>query len=363
MTGPSVAIVCTTIGDGAFLKHYARAVAEYDGDVTMIVIPDRKTPKTLWDAAREYAEAGNPNRIYCPDLDMQTAFLERLGAPVGMFPFDTDYRRNIGYLMAYESGADVVISIDDDNLPVDGRWLTEHALSLTGPRELQTVSSYRHFWNPCILLEEMFGQYWPRGYPYSQRESDLSITVETATVTVAINEGLWLGDPDVDAITRLARRPVAHGVAQSRALAADTWAPVNSQNTAVRRDVIPAYYFFRSPRFGDIYQGYLAQACAKHLGQTVRFGSPVVRHERNDHDLLKDLEQELPDIQVLDEWLAWLTTTKPEGNSYGDAYESLAGQMEDLGMRAAYGSVRVRDRALAMAAQMRIWLKVCGRLA
>ena len=33
-----------------------------------------------------------------------------------MFPRDTDHRRNIGYLMAWRDGADIMISVDDDNL-------------------------------------------------------------------------------------------------------------------------------------------------------------------------------------------------------------------------------------------------------
>jgi len=32
--------------------------------------------------------------------------------------WNSDYRRNIGYLQAYASGADIIISIDDDNYPL-----------------------------------------------------------------------------------------------------------------------------------------------------------------------------------------------------------------------------------------------------
>ena len=139
-------------------------------------------------------------------------------------------------------------------------------------------------------------------------------------------------------------------------LAAGTWAPVNSQNTAIRRDVIPAYYFFRSGRFGDIYQGYLAQACAKAMGHTVRFGTPAVTHARNDHDLLADLRLELPDILVLDGWLDWLTAFKPDASSYAGAYESLSHGLDAYAVRGEW------NRFTVMAREMRQWLALIRKI-
>ena len=90
---------------------------------------------------------------------------------------------------------------------------------------------------------------------------------------------------------------------------------VNSQNTAIRREVIPAYCFFESAsRFADIWQGYFAQACAKHLGHSVRFGTPASDCAvRNDHDLLNDLRLEYDGIMMTDEVLDWLTQVKLSG--------------------------------------------------
>jgi hypothetical protein len=364
LTAPSFAIVCTTIGDGSFLKHYTAAITGADarGRVTMIVIPDRKTPAGLYAAVEEASSAGI--RVDCPDLSEQAAFLAKLGAPEGMFPWDTDHRRNIGYLMAWRDGADIMVSVDDDNLPQD-RWLLQHAVPLTGMTAgMNTVSSPDGYWNPGSIVHSDEMTFWPRGFPYGAR--DLGGRAWTwsrprTPATVAINAGLWRGDPDVDAITRIALRPVANGLIRDEVvLAAGTWAPVNSQNTAVRREVIPAYYFFRSGRFGDIYQGYLAQAAAKAMGHSVRFGTPAVTHARNDHDLLHDLELELPDIRRLDDWLDWLTAARPEAATYADAYASLASQMAEWGWRRHL--LRESYHWAHMAQQMQVWLKLIRTL-
>ena len=326
-------IVCTTIGDGSFLKHYAKAIAGADARdrARIIVIPDRKTPAGLYAAVAETREQGF--RVECPDLNEQARFPESLGAPAGMFPFDTDHRRNIGYLMAWRDGADIMVSVDDDNLPGD-RWLLQHAVPLTGIQgDVDTVSAPDRYWNPGSVLHSDEMTFWPRGYPYRARDlGGRAWTWSKSSALVAINAGLWRGDPDVDAISRIATRPSSHGLIRNETvLAPDTWAPVNSQNTAIRRDVIPAYYFFRSGRFGEIYQGYLAQACAKAMGHSVRFGTPAVTHARNDHDLLADLTLELPDIKYLDGWLDWLTDLNLTGSTYLGTYEWLAQEL------AAYG--------------------------
>jgi len=345
------AVVCTSIGDGSFVKPYAEALR--DSGATMIVIPDKKSPAPLYEACGQARHDGL--QIWCPPPEVQDQFLERIGAPPGLFPWNTDHRRNVGYLMACESGAEVIISVDDDNLPGDG-WLAEHEAAL-GAHAARAATGL--FWNPCdqLICTEL-RRPWPRGFPYSSRKAG-QITLAGTDADVAINEGLWIGDPDVDAITRLALGLESKELISSVVLGPETWAPVNSQNTAIRREVLPAYYFFRSGRFGDIYQGYLAEACAKAMGHTVRFGTPAADCSvRNDHDLLHDLQLELPDIVRMDDWLEWLTSAKPATTSYADAYQSLAFSMEEWA--AGRGE---RHQLQWMAGQMRMWLKLCQAVA
>ena len=324
----TIDVVCTTIGDGSFLKHYAREITDSWAQhrVRMIVIPDRKTPPALYEAAAGARAEGIS--ILCPDPGEQEQFLASAGAG-GMFPWDSDGRRNIGYLMAWRDGADIMISIDDDNLPAPG-WLKEHEVVAAPPADHDMAGSEDGgFWNPCNLLASHPAGIYARGYPYSRRRQYPLNLRRQERCEVAVNAGLWIGDPDVDAITRLAAHPVTTALAGSRVLAKGTWAPVNSQNTAVRREVIPAYCYFESAkRFADIWQGYFAQACAQHLGHHVRFGTPAADCSvRNDHDLLRDLALEYDGIMMADQVLDWLTGVKLSGSTYAEAYECLRGEL------------------------------------
>jgi hypothetical protein len=143
----------------------------------------------------------------------------------------------------------------------------------------------------------------------------------------------------VDAITRLAVGPesvAARG--DPVALEPGTWCPVNSQNTAVRADALPAYYFVRMGyrledgavgRFGDILSGLFVQACAKHLAETVRFGTPYVRHPRNAHVLFDDLAVEFPAIVLLEDVADWLVECPLAGCDYAETYVALSVLLED----------------------------------
>ena len=85
-----------------------------------------------------------------------------------------------------------------------------------------------------------------------------------------------LADPDIDAVTRLAAPVMATGYkrGESFALAKGTWFPFNSQNTALAREAIPAY--FLSPhvgRYDDIWASYVVKSVAVHMQALVSPGS------------------------------------------------------------------------------------------
>lgn len=116
-------------------------------------------------------------------------------------------------------------------------------------------------------------------------------------------------------------------------------------------------------RYADIFSGYFVQACAKHLGHAVRFGTPLAVHERNDHALLRDLQQELPAIAMLDDLLAWLTECKLEGPDYAGAYRSLSYQLQDTveSLTGPEWTQELRGFVHQMAHLMRQWLTVLDR--
>lgn len=336
-------IVVTTIFEPDWLAGYLDNIKVHGhmDSVTIRIICDRKSPATVYDAARQARRDGFS--IDCPDLDEQERYLRRLGLPDGFIPWDTDNRRNIGYLRAWEHGADVLISIDDDNYcRPDSDFIAAHAVvgGPCGAANNTRFASGAPWFNVCDLLNGNNGStIWARGFPYSARSQNGKVEVamlpEHARETrVAVNAGLWLDDPDVDAVTRLSLRPLVDGAdSTDLVLGPGTWSPINTQNTALHRDAIPAYYYVRMgfpvmgmliDRFGDIWSGYFLQRCAEHLGETVRVGSPVADHRRTTHNLFKDLYQELAGIVLTEDLLPWLREVPLTATTYADAYAELA---------------------------------------
>ncbi len=330
------AIVLTTIFEPEFLTGYLENIRQFERDAstTIYIICDRITPATVFQAASKAVEEGF--HVVCPTLDEQETYLKKLGLPEEFIPWNTDNRRNIGYLMALESGCETLISIDDDNFIIPGYdFVGEH--QVVGSEVTENVTKGSDGWfNICSLLQSDCEQeIFARGFPYyAQKEKRQLSTVETSSpVTIAMNAGLWLDEPDVDAVFRLCQRPkIKSASTEAAVLEATTWSPVNTQNTALTREAAFTYYYVKMgfplqglkiDRFGDILSGYLTQKCIKHLGAAVRLGSPVLDHRRSPHNLFKDLYHELAGIVLIEDFLPWLIEEKLEGTNTLETYESL----------------------------------------
>jgi hypothetical protein len=372
-------IVVTTIFEPAWLQGYLDNIARHGhkDHVTLRIICDRKTPATVLAAAARAASAGF--KVDCPTLDEQAEYLRKVGAPDDLVPWNTDNRRNIGFLRAWQAGAEVLISIDDDNYcRADSDFIGAHHVvgAAAGAHPRATYAGGAPWFNPCSLLDfDSAGAIYPRGYPYPARRAGAAATPvplpeDARNRAISINAGLWLDDPDVDALTRIALAPRARAAPRPAVvLAPETWSPINTQNTALVRDAIPAYYYVRMgyplrglriDRFGDILSGYFVQKCAKHLGHAVRFGSPVADHRRSPHDLFKDLYHELAGIVVVDEVLPWLQELKLAGGNYAEAYASLADALAGhaQSLRGFIWDDGGREFLVDTAQCMRTWLKL-----
>jgi hypothetical protein len=186
--------------------------------------------------------------------------------------------------MALEKGCDYLISIDDDNLCLEGRsFLEDHAVVCAGTRELESVYTSTGWFNVLSLMEVTPSNVYPRGFPYRFRHLPVETCWRSEMGVVHWNSGLWLQDPDLDAATWLVSPANAQSFrGRSVVLGRDTWSPLNTQNTAIHRDAAVAFYFVRmghalagmpTGRWGDILSGYLSQACMRHLGYRVRVGT------------------------------------------------------------------------------------------
>ncbi len=363
-------IVVTTIFEPRFLDGYLSNIERHGRreTVELIVIIDRKTPPSVVAACDDARRRGF--RVECPTLDEQERFLAKFPSMSERVPYNSDNRRNVGFLMALDRGSELLISIDDDNYCLDDTdFVGEHSVAGERVEVAETESSDGWFNIGTLLESSASDEIYPRGFPYFARKKTRSLTSSTRIARVTMNAGLWLTDPDVDALSRIAIAPRVHAAdAAPRFLGAGTWSPINTQNTGIARDAIAAYYYVRMgfnvgglaiDRFGDIISGYLCQACVKARGEAIRIGSPIADHRRTPHNLFKDLYHELAGVVLLDDLLPWLVEAKLSGSTYNELYSNLADELD--ARSAAYkgfiwdqgGDEFLRDTAR----HMRAWLE------
>lgn len=369
----TASLVLTTINDSSVLEGYFKNFQKFGhlDQVQVFVIPDKKTPKVVYKRCKDLTKRGL--KVTCPTLEEQEIYLSRVGFPPHLIPYNSDNRRNIGYLMALEAKTDFVISIDDDNfcLPEED-FFASHQIVCESETQGQIINTNTNWYNVLDMLEtDSPKTTYPRGFPFWVRHQNEKVEYTTGRAPVRINAGLWLKDPDVDGISWLINP--SHSLSfkeKSFILGEKAWSPINAQNTALHREVISSYYFVKmgyplGGRHADIFSGYFAQACVRHLGGAVRFGTPIVDHRRNSHNYMKDATNEWGGIILLENLLPWLTKElKLEGSTYPEVYVSLSYALENIvecfNDKIWTGTTRAYFHQMGY--YMRQWAKVCKSL-
>ncbi len=241
-----------------------------------VIAGDQKSPKNF----------DQPGALYL-DLDAQRAsgFKYAKIAPPRHYA-----RKNLAYLVLIHAGATIIIETDDDNLPTDGFWAGRDAFAVARVATGEGwMNVYSYFANNHV---------WPRGFPLEFVNAPPAAWESLAVKSVfcPIQQGLADANPDVDAIYRLILPlPVYFRRAEPLALLGP-WCPFNSQNTTWWRVAFPLLYlpYYCSFRMTDIWRSFVAQRILYLNGWSVLFHQATVIQERNDHNLLKDFEEEIP---------------------------------------------------------------------
>jgi len=204
-------------------------------------------------------------------------------------PFNHYARKNFGYLEAIRQGADCIYDTDNDNEP-NKEWKIR-------TKETTACKSFGEGW--FNAYEPMTKTaIWPRGFPLNKIKGSGQIFGDRVPVVSSIQQGLADGEPDVDSIYRLIfENNNEFKYQRSIYLDKNTWCPFNSQSTWWFKEAFPLMYLpvHCSFRMTDIWRSFIAQRCLWEIGQGVTFHSPSeVYQERNEHDLMKDFEQEIP---------------------------------------------------------------------
>jgi hypothetical protein len=247
---------------------------------TLLIIGDRKGPSA-------YPTAGTRFLSLADQLDTEFSLARLL--PTGHYS-----RKNIGYLVAIADRAECLYETDDDNAPLPS-WRPRKAIASAGTIDAPGwCNVYRCFSEDRI---------WPRGLPLDALAISFTSRPHAADARSersAIQQGLANGSPDVDAVWRLVLdRPFDFDDAASVRLAPGTWCPFNSQSTWWWPEAFPLLYLpsYCSFRMTDIWRSFIAQRCLWELGQGVVFHAAEVHQERNEHDLMRDFNDEVPGYQ------------------------------------------------------------------
>lgn len=279
MKTENIALIITSIGDSnnSVLREFASECKMRN--IPFIVIGDAKSPEKFeldgcdfWSLTKQLT------------LDFKLTPL----LPEGHYS-----RKNLGYLIALKSGMQKIIETDDDNYPLDTFW--ENLDRSNHPSAIHVenagwVNIYRHFSAKNV---------WPRGFPLEEinKEGVNLDSYPRHTVCCPIQQGLADKNPDVDALFRLTSAlPLEFKKNHQVALGNNTWSPFNSQNTLWHKEAMVLMYLpsFCSFRMTDIWRSFIAQRIAWTNEWCILYHEPTVWQERNEHNLLRDFEEEVP---------------------------------------------------------------------
>lgn len=271
-----IALVTTTINVPEVLRLYRAAGPE----VAFFVAGDKKTPED----AVNFCQYDVTNTKYLFEQDQQAWSCSPL------LGWNTIGRRSIAILEALKWGAEIIVTIDDDNIPMSTDYFDRFEMVLGSPFSGFAVKGA--WFDPGCLLTPPVSH---RGFPHNVARNEGPVTgIINAKVGVAA--GLCLGDPDISAVERIATHPFVHSVTEMGRAGVISLARTvfNSQNTALIRELAPA--FLMVPQFGrfdDIFASLIAQRIMRERGLVTHFGQPFIHQQRNTHNLVSDLKAEL----------------------------------------------------------------------
>jgi len=240
---------------------------------TLIVVGDTKTPHL------KYEEL---DCIYLSP-NIQETIKKDLSDSIG---WKSIQRRNIGFLYAYNQGADIVATVDDDNIPYDD-WGKNLLVGQTIECDLYEPS--QNVFDPLSVTNTP--DIWHRGFPIDLLGKRHEVEYKGKTNRkVLVQADLWDGDPDIDAMARLTMKPIVKYDVESP-YCSNKIAPFNSQNTFLSREVIPYYAVLpHVGRMDDIWGSYILQ---HYFPNSVVYNKASVYQDRNVQDLITNLEKEV----------------------------------------------------------------------
>jgi hypothetical protein len=347
-------------------KHEVKIVVVDEGDEAV----RRRNRKLL---------SGLEYKFYGPK-EREEWFRQRFGTDyegyLSVIPQRCHAETSFGFLVAWEENGDTIIELDDDVLPVTGYDLVaEHSSNLISNNGV-SVACRNHWYNTLdsLSLEGASQSLFPRGHPYDPDTRLCEYIWTENGGDCVLNMGLWMGHPDLDALTILYHSGLngrcsvkGTNLKRRKVVVRDrTYFALCSMNTAFKRIVIPAFYqlymkHLGIDRFDDIWSGIFLKKIADHLNDKICVGIPLIYHDKRPRSIFKDLKAELEGMAINE--ILWRIVDSVDLNcgDYHSCYEELANSIQKrLG---EFGEKVHRDFTAHQIEKMKLWLKVVDRIA
>lgn len=271
-------IVTTTINSPTEATKKFAEISQRDGWV-FIIVGDTKTPHNeYFELEKKYS-----NVKYLSPEEQEKNYKE-ISDVIG---WKTIQRRNVGFIAAYKMGADIIATVDDDNIPYEN-WGQNLYVGKT--IDVDLYDPELEVFDPLSITKD--NHIWHRGYPieYLQKRHRVEYKGKIKR-KVLVQADLWDGDPDIDAMARLTYKPIVKYSDITEPYCSNKIAPFNSQNTFLSREVIPFYSVLPfTGRMDDIWGSYILQ---HYFPNSVIYNKASVYQDRNVQDLITNLEKEI----------------------------------------------------------------------
>ena len=250
-----------------------KAIKKFDNlkGWNLIVSGDLKTPSNY----------KLKNGVYLSPKD-QEKISKKLSDLIG---WNCIQRRNFAMILAFKKGAEIIATVDDDNIPLSN-W--EENLIIDKKIKVKKYITKEEAFDPISVTNH--NHLWHRGFPLQiLKNKNKKKKIIEINSNFDIQADFWNGDPDIDAICRMEYAPECNFKKSVFPFTSNKPSPFNSQNTFLKREVIRHYFLFpHIGRMDDIWASYYVEA----KGYKVLYNKPSVYQRRNLHDLTKDMKKE-----------------------------------------------------------------------
>jgi hypothetical protein len=246
-------------------------------DWELIIVGDLKTPHDSYKNIR--------CSYFSPKL--QESLYPKISKIIG---WNTSVRRNLGFIEAYNRGADIIALTDDDNIPYDF-WGQNMMIGKEVTLDYWTTSN--KVFDPLFVTDHP--HLWHRGYPITDvGKRNAYYSEDGIKIKPLIQVDLWDGNPDVDALERMIFDISDIKLRIDWPFCTNKISPFDSQNTFISRDLIKYFMLISGVgRVDDIWGSYLLQMTYKSDNPYIVYSRPSVYQKRNEHDLLDDFNLEV----------------------------------------------------------------------